>query len=67
MHGSSILSRDYRVLLFQTEQQRKASQSINQPPGIATCMDKKELEKKVQEHVEKRKSAYVKMGTVDSE
>jgi hypothetical protein len=30
-------------------------------------MDKKELEKKVQEHVERRKSAYVKMGTVDSE
>ena len=29
--------------------------------------EKKELERKVREHVEKRRDAYVKMGTVDSE
>jgi hypothetical protein len=29
-------------------------------------MDKKELEKKVQQHVEEKKSAYVKMGTADN-
>mgnify|MGYP006273917199 CR=1 FL=1 len=30
-------------------------------------MTKKELHKKVQEHKEKRKGAYAKMGSVDSE
>lgn len=30
-------------------------------------MTKEELHKKVREHMEKRKSAYIKMGTVDKD
>jgi hypothetical protein len=37
------------------------------PLIIRSNMDKQELEQKVKEHVEKRKCAYGKMGTVDSE
>lgn len=33
--------------------------------GESSDMTREELEKKVQEHMEKRKDAYVKMGTVD--